>query len=186
MRFLFVVLVGILGLSFISCGHNPAYRNVNTSREVKEANQNSDQAQPAAAGAVGDQSNPSQATDAQGQPPAASQPFKPPKFMVNGQAKDIPNYPQALTKSIQFGPVQGIDTMSLVLETRDALDKITAFYEKAIKSNGWIVESKTVNSEQAEWNLKKTFDNEGKVQVVKDPKSKAFNIVIVRTEKISQ
>ena len=181
MRILFVVLVFILGLGFISCGNKTAYRNVNTSREVKEVNQNSDQPQPDRSGAVADQSNPSPATAA----PQPQQPFKLPKFMVNGQAKDLPNYPQALMKSIQYGPVQGTDTLSLVLETRDPIDKITAFYEKAIKSNGWTVEGKSINSEQAEWNLKKTFDNEGKVQVVKNPQSNAFNIVIVRTEKIT-
>src|SRR5215216_5793962 len=186
MRFLFVVLFCILGLVLISCGHKAAYSNLNTSREVKEANQNSGQPEPAATGEVADQSNPSQATGAQESATAAAsppQPFKPPNFMANGQAKDLPNYPQAITKTIQFGPVEGSDTFSLVLETREPMEKIAAFYEKVIKSNGWVVESKTVDPEFAEWNLKKTFDNEGRVQVRKDPRTGAMNIVIVRTEK---
>ena len=182
MRILIVVLVCILAAGFISCGNKTAYRNVSTSREAREANQNGGQAPPAATGAIADQTNPSPGSGAQ----QAQQTFKPPKFMVNGQAKDLPNYPQALMKSIQYGPVEGTDTLSLVLETRDPLEKITAFYEKAIKSNGWTVEGKSINQEQAEWSLKKVFDNEGKVQVVKNPQSNAFNIVIVRTEKIAQ
>jgi hypothetical protein len=173
-------------LAFISCGNKPAYSNLNSSREVKEANQNSGQA---AAVTAGDQSNASPSTGAQENANAAAsqpQPFKPPKFMANGQAKDLPNYPQAITKSIQYGPVQGTDTMSLVLETRDPIEKVIAFYDKAIKSNGWTVEGKMANEEMAEWTLKKTFDNEGKVQVKKDPRLNAWNIVIVRTEKIAQ
>jgi hypothetical protein len=106
--------------------------------------------------------------------------------MVNGEAKDLPNYPQAIMKSIQFGPIQGTDTLSLVLETRDPLDKIVAFYEKAIKSNAWTVDSKSVDTESAEWNLRKAFDNEARVQVKKDPRTNALNIVIVRTEKITE
>jgi hypothetical protein len=106
--------------------------------------------------------------------------------MANGEAKDLPNYPQAVMKSIQFGPIQGTDTLSLVLETRDPMDKIAAFYDKVIKSNGWTVDSKTFDPEFAEWNLRKPFDNEGKVQVKRDPRTNAMNIVIARTEKITE
>jgi hypothetical protein len=106
--------------------------------------------------------------------------------MVNGEAKDLPNYPQAIMKSIQFGPIQGTDTLSLVLESRDPMEKIVAFYEKAIKSNAWSVDTKTVDPEFAEWNLKKAFDNEGKVQLRKDPQTKATRIIIARTEKITE
>jgi hypothetical protein len=175
MKSLCAALVCVFSLCLVSCGNKAAYRNINTSREAADANRNSAQA----AAAVTDQSNSS------AQPATPPQPFKPPKFMVNGQAKDLPNYPQAITKTIQYGPVEGSDTFSLVLETRDSMEKIAAFYDKAIKSNGWFVDSRTVDSEFAEWNLKKAFDNEGKVQVRKDPRTSAMNIVIVRTEKIS-
>jgi hypothetical protein len=186
MRFLSAFSACILTLTILSCGgRGPAYRNINTSREVKEANNNSADQTTAEAGKSEPGALPPAAQTDQPAAPA-SQPFKPPKFMANGQAKDLPNYPQAITKSIQFGPVQGTDTLSLVLETRDSMDKIAAFYDKAIKSNGWTVDSRVVDSEFAEWNLKKTFDNEGKIQVKKDPRTNAMNIVIARTEKISQ
>lgn len=191
MRFLCTILVCLSSFSFISCRSNPAYSNINTSRERPEANQNS--SEPIAAPTAAGQANAStQSPEAQAQQPdQAQQPgqpqqFRPPKFMANGEAKDLPNYPQAIIKSIQFGPVQGTDTLSLALESRDSMEKIMAFYEKAIKSNGWTVDSKTVDAEFAEWNLRKVFDNEGKVQVKKDPRTNAMNIVIVRTEKISQ
>lgn len=187
MRFLCAVLASVLSFGIISCGgKKPAYSNINTSREVREANDNSGQPATEPDAAASGQTNTSaQPAEAQVQPPAPAtpEPFKPPKFMANGEAKDLPNYPKAITKSIQFGPVQGTDTMSLVLETRDPMDQIAAFYDKAIKSNGWTVDSRTFDAEFAEWNLRKTFDNEGKVQVKKDPRTKAMNIVIVRTEK---
>src|ERR1051325_7997947 len=189
MRFLCAVLVCAFSFGLISCGgKKPAYSNINTSREVSEANENGGQPATEPGDAVSGQTNSSaQPAEAQSQQPAPAQPepFKQPKFMVNGEAKDLPNYPNAITKSMQFGPVQGTDTMSLVLETRASMDHIAAFYDKAIKSNGWTVDSRTFDPEFAEWNLRKTFDNEGKVQVKKDPRTKAMNIVIVRTEKIS-
>lgn len=186
MRFLCAILVCIFSIGFISCGNRPAYSNINTSREVREANQNNGQPAGASTGVDAGQTNtPAQPAEAQAQQPQSQQ-FKPPKFMANGEAKDLPNYPQAIMKSIQFGPMQGTDTMSLVLETRDSMDKIAAFYDKAIKSNGWTVDSRTFDPEFAEWNLRKPFDNEGKVQVKRDPRTKAMNIVIARTEKITE
>ncbi|MFP5261761.1 MAG: hypothetical protein ACLGJB_07625 [Blastocatellia bacterium] len=189
MKFLCAILVCIFGIGFTACGNRPAYSNINTSREVREANQNNGRPAGESAGRAADQTNTSaQPAEAQTQQPGQpqSQQFKPPKFMANGEAKDLPNYPQATMKSIQFGPVQGTDTMSLVLETRDSMDKIAAFYDKAIKSNGWTVDSKTFDPEFAEWNLRKPFDNEGKVQVKRDPRTRAMNIVIARTEKITE
>ncbi|HVG17773.1 MAG TPA: hypothetical protein VNI02_01880 [Blastocatellia bacterium] len=188
MRFLCAILICSFGVGFISCGNKPAYSNINTSREVREANQNGGQPATGPTGAVADQTNTStQPTEAQSQQPTPPpQQFKPPKFMANGEAKDLPNYPQAVMKSIQFGPIQGTDTLSLVLETRDPMDKIAAFYDKVIKSNGWTVDSKTFDPEFAEWNLRKPFDNEGKVQVKRDPRTNAMNIVIARTEKITE
>jgi hypothetical protein len=189
MKFLCAILVCIFSIGFAACGNRPAYSNINTSREVREANQNNGLTAGESASRAADQTNTSaQPAEAQAQQPGQpqSQQFKPPKFMANGGAKDLPNYPQAIVKSIQFGPVQGTDTMSLVLETRDSMDKIAAFYDKAIKSNGWTVDSKTFDPEFAEWNLRKPFDNEGKVQVKMDPRTKAMNIVIARTEKITE
>jgi hypothetical protein len=196
MRFLCAVLICVFSFGLISCGgKKPAYSNINTSREGRETNESSAQPATEASGAVADQTNtsaqpagaePAGAQPQQPVPPSTPEPFKPPKFMANGEAKDLPNYPKAITKSMQFGPVQGTDTMSLVLETRDSMDQIAAFYDKAIKSNGWTVDSRTFDPEFAEWNLRKTFDNEGKIQVKKDARTNAMNIVIVRTEKISQ
>ena len=190
MRFLCAIIVCILSIGSISCGNRPAYSNINTSREVREAKQNDGQPAGESTSGAGQTNTPAQPAEAQSQQPSEPQPqpqqFKPPKFMANGEAKDLPNYPQAIMKSIQFGPMQGTDTMSLVLETRDSMDKIAAFYDKAIKSNGWTVDSRTFDPEFAEWNLRKPFDNEGKVQVKRDPRTKAMNIVIARTEKITE
>jgi hypothetical protein len=189
MRFLCAILVCVSSIGFISCGNKPSYEGIDTSRAAKEANRNGGQPAAGSTDSVAGQTNASaQPTEGQAQQPAPSQPqqFKPPKFMANGEAKDLPNYPQAITKSIQYGPIQGVDTLSLVLETRDSVDKITAFYEKAIKKNGWTVDNKSIEAEAAEWDLRKAFDNEGKVQVKKDPRTNAINIVIVRTEKITE
>jgi hypothetical protein len=66
------------------------------------------------------------------------------------------------------------------------MERITAFYEQAIKANAWTVTNKIVDSEFAEWNLKKSGDHVARVQVKKDLKTNAMNIVIVRTEKLPE
>lgn len=189
MRLLCAILVCVFSIGFISCRNKPAYNDIDTSRGGSGSNRNGNESKTGSTASVADQTNTSaQPTEAQAQQPAPAQPqqFKPPKFMVNGEAKDLPNYPQAITRSVQLGPIQGVDTLSLVLETRDSMDKITAFYEKVVKNNAWTVDSKTLDPELAEWNLRKAFDNEAKVQVKKDPRTNAMIIVIVRTEKITE
>jgi len=74
--------------------------------------------------------------------------------------------------------------MSVGFTTTDAMDKITAFFERVIKENKWIVADKIIDPEFSEWTLKKGEDNDAKVQVKKDQKTGAMGIVIVRSEKL--
>src|SRR5215210_5477904 len=107
MRLLCATLVCVTCAGFISCGNKPSYEGIETSRAAKEGNRNGGQSAAGSTDSSADQTNTSaQPTEAQAPQPAPSPPpqFKPPKFMVNGEAKDLPNYPQAITKSIQFGP----------------------------------------------------------------------------------
>ena len=86
--------------------------------------------------------------------------------------------------NVQFGPVEGVNTMALGLRTKDSMDKITAFYDQVIKANKWTIVDKLKDPELSEWNLKKGEENSAKVQVKKDLASGTMNIVIVRGEKL--
>jgi hypothetical protein len=74
--------------------------------------------------------------------------------------------------------------MSLGLRSGDPMDKITAFYERAIKENKWTVIDKIIDPEFSEWSLKKGDEQSAKVQVKKDEQTGAMIIVIVRGEKM--
>lgn len=74
--------------------------------------------------------------------------------------------------------------MALGFTTTDPMNKIAAFYEKVIKDNKWTVIDKIIDPEFSEWTLKKGEDNSAKVQVKKDERTGALNIVMVRGEKL--
>jgi hypothetical protein len=121
--------------------------------------------------------------------PAPPQPAPPEKFRMpafldqtTGQIKDIPSYPLSNRLNIQYGPIQGQDTLSMVLETGDTMEKIVAFYDKAIKSNGWTVSEKLNDPEISNWTLKKGSDNEAKIEVRKNPQTNTMYIAIARTQ----
>ena len=183
MKIQITVLVVVAALSVAACGpRRPAYNDINTNQPAKAEPQSpaTTNAPEPAAGAPG--GPPSPATSA---PPTA---FKMPPFMdaAKGYPKDLPNYPQAATINVMYGPQQDADVFSIALQTRDPMDKIVAFYEQVFKNNGWKVSNRLVDSEYSEWDLKKSETDEAKVKVQQDKQSgKGFMIVVARTGKSS-
>jgi hypothetical protein len=177
-----------LGLSAAACGpRHPAYRDINTNQSAPAVNQAPDSstlAPPA-------NNNASPAIPAG---PAAAQPaaIKMPAFMdaAKGSPKDLPNYPGAAIVNIQYGPQQDTEIFSVAMQTGDPMDKIAAFYDKIVKSNGWDVTQRQVDPEYAEWTMKKNTSDEAKV-VVQKPKQgprqgNMYMIVAARTAKSAQ
>jgi hypothetical protein len=184
-----MVFVVAAGLSVAACGpHQPAYKDINTNQPAPSANQNSD-------GSVGkplpENANGASPTAGQIPPTSPAQPpaFRMPAFMdaTKGYPKDLPNYPQAATVNVQYGPREETDVFSIAMQTRDPMDKITAFYDKMIKANGWTVANRLVDPEYSEWVLKKGEIDEAKVTVQKDKQSsKNFFIAVARTARQPQ
>ena len=107
--------------------------------------------------------------------------------IAKGYPKDLPNYPQASRLNLQYGPYENTDTFSIALQTSDPMDKIAAFYDQVVKSNGWTVSNRLVDPEYSEWVLTKKEDNDAKVTVQKDKQTnKSFIIVVARTAKLPQ
>ena len=179
--FLAVVLAGLAG-----CAHKPAYSEMDPNKAAANNNQNQNQNLEGQGTQAATPAAPSPAEAAQPAAPPPNQTIKSPSFMdpAKGDIKDLPGYPRAYRVSAQIGPMQGVNTMSLVLRTTDPMDKIASFYERVIKENKWTVTDKIIDPEFSEWNLKKGEENSAKVQVKKDLQSGAMNIVIVRGEKI--
>ncbi len=172
MKIQIIVLVVAAALSVAACGpRRPAYNDINTNQPAKSEPQSpaTTNAPDPAAGATAGQSA-----------PAAVPSFEMPPFMdkAKGYPKDLPNYPQAATINVMYGPQQDAQVFSIAMQTHDAMDKIAAFYDQVIKSNGWKVSNRMVDSEYAEWVLKKGDTDEAKVTVQQD-KTRGRGLVIV-------
>jgi hypothetical protein len=100
-----------------------------------------------------------------------------------GEAKDLPGYPNADKLRLEYGPAEGgTEMVWLVQSTHDPMDRIADFFDKAIKSNGWEVTTRSRDPEFSEWKLKKGDRDRGGVTVKKDPtRGGAMVIQIART-----
>ncbi|HEX5734597.1 MAG TPA: hypothetical protein VF131_17310 [Blastocatellia bacterium] len=126
-------------------------------------------------------------------PPAETSPVQPttlttPAFWnsTTGDISDLPSFPGGARMSVQYGPINGMDTAFIVLSTNQPLDTIAAFYENAIKRNGWSVVNKLTDPEVYKVTLKKDASNEAIVQVEKDPQTGYRRIVLTRLQKPKQ
>ncbi len=167
-----------------ACRHKPAYSDIDANKPSKNQNQNGESqataAQPAPAEPLA--SPPSQPSPATPQRPS----FQRPSFLdARGEIKDLPNYPSAQRVNAQIGAVQGVNTATFVFRTSDPMDRISAFFDQAIKNNHWTVTDKMIDPELSEWTLEKGKDNSAKVRATRD-QTGHINIIIIRGEKLQE
>lgn len=164
----------------VGCSHKPAYSDIDANRTSRNQNQSAETQANSQPPAVAE-APPASASQAS---PSPSETVKPPSFMsATGTIKDVPSYPRAVRVHVQIGPVQQATVMSLVLHTRDSMEKVQAFYTQAIKENKWTVTDKLLDPELSQWTLNKDERNNAKVEVKKDLKTGSLEIAIVRAEK---
>ncbi len=183
-RLLFSLFALILIVASAGCSHKPAYSEIDANRTSKNQNQNSEAqtgAQPQAA-AEAPQASASQPGPAQAE---SANPTMPSFMNAAGAIKDLPSYPRAVRTNVQFGPIQQATVMTLMLHTRDSMEKVQAFYTQAIKENHWTVTDKLLDPELSQWTLNKDERNNAKVEVRKDEKTGSLDISIVRAEKFA-
>ena len=183
MKLVCAFLVFVMSIGIVACGpRKPAYSDIPSNQAAGNQNKNSNEQPSVLADAPGSESQPA---GGQAQPqPSQPEKFRVPAFLdqSTGQVKDLPSYPQSNRVNMQYGPIQGQDTLAMTLETGDAMEKIVAFYDKAIKSNGWTVSEKLNDPDISTWTLKKGNDNEAKIEVRKNPQGKTMYIAIARTQ----
>jgi len=180
------IVLALTIVSFNGCGHKPAYSDIDANRSSNTANQNSDGRAGTTPPATADLP-PLAGSQPSGSPPASAT-FKTPSFLdqSTGAIKDLPNYPSSTRASIQIGPNQGLNVVSLVLQTNDSMDLIAAFYQKLIKDHQWTVVNKVVDPDLNEWILTKGEEQTARIQVKKDQVTSKRNIFIVRGEKLPE
>jgi hypothetical protein len=185
-RLLWVFMALVVVAASAGCRHKPAYSDIDANRSSRNANQNRE-VQPGTTPSAGSELPGGAAGEAATSPPQV-QSFKTPSFLDPGKSniKDLPTYPRSRITGLQIGPSQGVNMISLVLQTLDQMDKIAAYYDGVIKNNQWSVVSRTIDPEQSEWVLNKGEENSAKIQVKKDPRTGRLNIFILRGEKLDE
>ena len=160
----------------VACRQKPAYSDMQLGPSASNNQNSANQPAPALnandAGAAARNSN-SQAAQ-----------FKLPLFIDErtGEIKDLPTYPGAYRSNAQYGPQKGADSAFVALQTGDSIEKVAAFYNNAIKSNGWTVSTTTHEPEFYQIDFKKGDTHQGTVQARKNPQTGYVDIGLSRVE----
>jgi hypothetical protein len=162
---IFLLACALVGL-VVGCSRKAAYSDMNVNASRPNRDTQASEEQPVDAAAPGaDPAGGSPAPPPPPQQPTQPAPFKLPAFLdaQKGEVKDLPSYPAGQRMSIQYGPLPGGEMASIVLQVSAPMDGIAAFYDKAIKSNGWEVTVRNRDPEYSEWRVKKRGSEEGGV-----------------------
>ncbi|MEW6209355.1 MAG: hypothetical protein AB1631_13375 [Acidobacteriota bacterium] len=173
-------------LSSAACGKKPAYSDIKTDQEGRAVAQNNNtQPDAAAPPETQPQTTTPELPPTPAQTPPVQQEFKPPSFFdtIKGEISDLPNYPAGVRTNVQLGPLQGMSTAMVVLQTKDPVEKIAAFYDRAAKGKGWKVVNRLSDPEFFQLDVEKGKLHEGVVKVKKDSATGQTVIVISRLEK---
>lgn len=186
----FLMLITLLAVAIVSACERQPQENQNRGREVVNRNTSAPpdaNSPPTDAPAAGNEAPPVglQPPQTNSAPPAA---MPPPPFWntTTGEIKDLPSYPGGARMNVQYGPLNGMDTGFVMLTTMDPMEKIAAFYDKAIKAQGWTVANKLADQEMYKVQLKKDANNEAIVQVEREPQARHLRIVLTRLQKTDQ
>jgi hypothetical protein len=158
------LVVLVLGLATGSaCQHKPSYADIKINQSGGLATEDNNTVANALAAA--------NATPTAGQPGgqnADSRPEPIPAFFdqKTGQIKDLPLIPHSKVTALQYGPYGIYTSMSMQAKTAVPFDKVTEFYDNAVKSEGWKVVSNDRDGDAFIWRLAKG-DEGATVQVSK-------------------
>jgi hypothetical protein len=193
MKFYFLTIVLTAAL-LSGCGpRKPAYSDMKTDKDGRAVGQENNNQSGAGENTAKADSPPD--TTAQPPQPTATQPPQPvqappkiPAFfdMATGQIKDVPSYPNAVRTNVQYGPIEGHDTALLVLQTRDQIEKIAAFYDKAAKTAGWTVVNQVKDTGFYKIEIKKGDRDEARIQAMRDERTGMVSIGLSRITKQPQ
>jgi hypothetical protein len=144
-----------------ACGHKPSYSDIKPDQGAIAAKSPDVTAAGSALASPAGQS--------QAQPQPANQASAIPSFWdaKKGEIKDLPIIQHSKVVKMQYGPQAGFETMALQVKTAEPFDKITAFYDSAIKAKGWTITSNNRDNNNFSWQLAKGEDDSAAVGVTK-------------------
>jgi hypothetical protein len=183
-----VVLLGCMALAAtLSCGHKPSYSDIKvdqSGRPLAEASNS-----PATSVGADDLARALASPSANGGTAPAPATGKPlPKFFdqKTGQIKDLPLIPRSKLVSLQYGPSGAYETMSMQVKTTEPFDKVTAFYDAAIKSAGWRITTNDRNPDTFSWRLVKGADDGATLQIAKGSQPAVIFITMIRLTRLEE
>jgi len=104
---------------------------------------------------------------------------------IRGGIKDLPLYPRGKRQNVQIGPRGGMDMMTVYLTSKDSVETIAAFYDKAVKSNGWKIVDSMREPEVFQLTLTKGATSEALVKAQWDPPTNQTQMLISRGERLA-
>lgn len=96
------------------------------------------------------------------------------------QVKDLPSLPKASIINLQYGPISGNETVLIFFNVRAPFEEVTTFYDKAIKQNGWTVQTNTREPDDYTWRLVKGAQDQALLQVKKTEEAGLVQVGINR------
>jgi len=180
-----------------ACGSKePSYSNINLNKNTEAGRAPAESGPPNAAATPGEtapvpgaQSGGTPAADAISPPAPAAAPTAVPALRTpaffdpkNGTIKDLPSFPDSVRINVQYGPLSGSDMAMIVSQTAAPMEKVTEFYDRAARSNGWTIASQSREPETFRLDLKKGPKDAGTVQVAKVAGGRGVSIIISRTQ----
>ena len=183
-----------------ACRHTPSYNDIKVEKDGTVANSNSGPTGgPAGAGAStgpGNSLAPMPASSAEQEPnssllpvPDSSQSSGDPAVAAatpsyfdqkTGQIRNLPLFPGAKVRKVQYGPINGTPQVTLAALSTAPFDKITAFYDKVVKDNGWTIDDSGRGENSWTWQLSRGQTDRAAIRVDKEPLGRV-SISLART-----
>jgi len=116
-------------------------------------------------------SSPGSLPDPLATPEASATPTSAPPSFVDpktGQIKSLPLFPGAKVRGLRYGPINGLNQVTLQAVTRAPMDKVTAFYDQVVKQNGWTVDDNSRGADTYTWMLSKGQNDRAAIRIDRD------------------
>jgi len=97
-----------------------------------------------------------------------------------GQIRNLPLFPGAKVRKVQYGPINGTPQVTLAALSAAPFDKITAFYDKVVKDNGWTIDDSGRGENSCTWQLSRGRTDRAAIRVDKEPLGRV-SISLART-----
>jgi len=158
-----------MGAMQAACRHSPSYSDIKVDKDGSLANSNAARPQPEPSVEAANPLVPLPGSSA-GVDPSASPSGTAPSFLdtKTGQIKNLPLYPGAKVRGLQFGPMNGTTQATLQALTRAPFEKVTAFYDQVIRENGWIIDDSSREPNSYTWQLRRGQSDRAAIRVDKD------------------